>query len=96
VGLEVALISGDAVGAIEYSKKIWQQVDQHSTGKRPAGRAARSPSHVRERRKQAHWTRNDSGDVVVEQETKTCSREIPTWDRSMHTGVEGFCARVTE
>ena len=37
VGFEVALVGGDAIGAIEYSEKIRQQVDQHSTGKRPAG-----------------------------------------------------------
>ena len=32
VGLEVTLVGGDAVGAIENSEEIWQQVDQHSTG----------------------------------------------------------------
>ena len=37
VDFEVALVGGDAIGAIEYSEKIRQQVDQHSTGKRPAG-----------------------------------------------------------
>ena len=37
VGFEVALVGGDAIGAIEYSEKIRQQVDQHSTGKRPPG-----------------------------------------------------------
>jgi hypothetical protein len=44
VGFEVALVGGDAIGAIEYSEKIRQQVDQHSTGKRPAGKPAQSPS----------------------------------------------------
>jgi hypothetical protein len=38
VGFEVAMIGGDAVGATEYGEKIWQQVDQHSTGKPPAGK----------------------------------------------------------
>jgi hypothetical protein len=32
VGVEVALVGGDAVGAIENGKEIRQQVDQHSTG----------------------------------------------------------------
>ena len=43
VGLEetavsgvVALVGGDAVGAVENGEEIGQQVDQHSTGKRPA------------------------------------------------------------
>jgi hypothetical protein len=36
VGVVVALVGGDAVGAIENGEEIWQQVDQHSTGKRPA------------------------------------------------------------
>jgi hypothetical protein len=44
VGFEVAMISGDAVGAIEYGEEIRQQVDQHSTGKPPAREAARNPS----------------------------------------------------
>src|SRR5437764_2270915 len=44
MGFEVAMIGGDAVGAIEYGEEIWQQVDQHSTGKPPAREAARSPS----------------------------------------------------
>ena len=43
VGFEVALVGGEAVGAIENGEKIGQQVDQHSTGKH-CGRAARSPS----------------------------------------------------
>ena len=42
VGFEVALVGGDAIGAIEYSEKIRQQVDQHSTGKRPAGNQRRA------------------------------------------------------
>jgi hypothetical protein len=36
VGFEVAMISGDAVGAIEYGEEIRQQVDQHSSRKLPA------------------------------------------------------------
>ena len=55
VGVEVALVGGEAVGAIENGKKIGQQIDQHSTGR---GRAAL----------QAIWTRNDSGDGKCEQE----------------------------
>src|ERR1700737_5267159 len=45
VSVEVALIGGDTVGAIEYGKKIRQQVDQHSTGKRPA-RGRRMTRHT--------------------------------------------------
>ena len=52
VGLVVALVSGDAIGAIEYSEKIRQQVDQHSTGKRPAGN---------ERRTHQRWGRRIAG-----------------------------------
>jgi hypothetical protein len=33
MSFEVAVIGGDAVGAIEYSEEIGQQVDQHSTGR---------------------------------------------------------------
>ena len=44
VSFEVAVIGGDAVGAIEYGEEIGQQVDQHSTGKPPARGAARGPS----------------------------------------------------
>lgn len=32
VGLKIALVGGDTVGAIENCKKVWQEVDQHSTG----------------------------------------------------------------
>ena len=38
MGVEVALVGGDAVGAIENGKEIRQQVDQHSTER---GKAAR-------------------------------------------------------
>jgi hypothetical protein len=31
MGGEVALVRGEAIGAVENSKKIRQQVDQHST-----------------------------------------------------------------
>jgi hypothetical protein len=31
--VEVTLISGEAIGAIQNSKKIGQQIDQHSTGR---------------------------------------------------------------
>ncbi len=42
VGFVVALVGGDAIRAIKYSEKIRQQVDQHSTGKRPAGNQRRA------------------------------------------------------
>src|SRR5476651_1220250 len=42
VGFVVSLVCGDAVGAIENGEKIRQQVDQHSTGKRPARGDART------------------------------------------------------
>jgi hypothetical protein len=67
VGLKVALVSGDSVGAIENGEKIGQQVDQHSAGS-DLREALRDPSHVRERQLEAHWTRNDSGDPLAEQE----------------------------
>ncbi|MDQ2668382.1 MAG: hypothetical protein M3Z05_20660 [Gemmatimonadota bacterium] len=47
VGLKVALVGGDSVGAIENGEKIWQQVDQHSAGS-DLREAVRNPSHVRE------------------------------------------------
>ena len=37
---EVALISGEAIGAVENSEKIRQQVDQHSTRSREDLRGA--------------------------------------------------------
>ena len=40
VGREVSLVGGEAVGAVEDSKKIGQQVDQHATGAREAARQA--------------------------------------------------------
>ena len=44
VVVEVALVGGEAVGALENGEEIRQQVDQHSTGR---GRAAReSCDHV--------------------------------------------------
>jgi hypothetical protein len=44
------MIRGDPVGAIEYGKEIWQQVDQHSTGKPPAAGEPREAHQRRERR----------------------------------------------
>jgi hypothetical protein len=37
VGGEVALVGGEAIGAIQDGKKIGQQIDQHSTGARGSG-----------------------------------------------------------
>ena len=54
VGFEITLVGGDAIGAIEYSEKIRQQVDQHSTGKRPAGDQRRT--HQRRGRRSAGAT----------------------------------------
>jgi hypothetical protein len=48
---EVALVGGDAIGALQYGEKIRQQVDQHSTGKRPAG--GRREAHQRRERRTA-------------------------------------------
>jgi hypothetical protein len=49
MSFEVALVGGDAISAIEYGEEIRQQVDQHSTGKRPA-RGQRGAHQRRERR----------------------------------------------
>jgi hypothetical protein len=40
MGGEVTLVGGEAVGAIDNGKKIWQQIDQHSTGAREGRRDA--------------------------------------------------------
>ena len=55
MGSEVALISGEAIGAVENSEKIGQQVDQHSTRTREGGATRIS-------------ARNDSGTAKCEQE----------------------------
>jgi hypothetical protein len=64
--VEVALVGGEAVGALENGEKIREQVDQHSTGR---GRAARESCD-----RVARWTRNDSNALVREQESRRPSR----------------------
>ena len=61
VGFEVAVIGGDAIGAMEYGEEIGQQVDQHSTGEPPAREAARSPSATGA----PHWRRVGRGMIAV-------------------------------
>ena len=61
MSFEVALVGGDAVGAIEYGEKVWQQVDQHSTGSDLRETSA-EPISDGGAELRAHWTRNDSGD----------------------------------